>query len=334
MLEKIRNIKRYVFFARPLGIALVTIILIIVFNTVSPARITPKILQTILAIGPEVGVIAIGQTLLIIAGEFDLSVGSLLAFCSYIFVSVLNSLFNPLIAILITLGVGALAGMLNGFLAVHLKVPSLIATLGMMWFWRGIVYLVTGGFPIPYDFSKSPHLRDIFAGAIHINEEFGFPTAFLWFIIITFVTWIILEHTSYGNWIYATGGNVEAARAMGVNIKFVKMSCFTILGLLTAFGSLLQVTRVGSAYPLAGTGFELYAIASAVIGGTSLRGGVGTIIGTFFGALLLRIIDAGLVLLRVPAFWFQTFLGATVIIACVINIYIDKLREKAWRHIS
>jgi simple sugar transport system permease protein len=333
MLKEIRDIKRYILFARPLGIALVTIILIIVFNTVSPTRITPKLLQTILATEPEVGVIAIGQALLIIAGEFDLSVGSLLAFCSYIFVSVLNSLSNPLIAILITLGVGALAGMLNGFLVVYLKVPSLIATLGMMWFWRGIVYLVTGGFPIPYDFNKSPYLRDILTGIIHFSEEFGFPIAFLWFIIITFIAWVILEHTVYGNWIYATGGNVETARARGINVKFVKMTCFTILGFLTAFGALLQATRVGSAYPLAGSGYELYTIASAVIGGTSLRGGVGTIIGTFFGALLLEIIDAGLILLRAPTFWFQAFLGATVILACIINIYIDKAREKTWRRI-
>jgi len=327
--------KLFVLRSRAIGILLTTLALALIISLIQPRFLSPGIVKTILAVTPEIGVIAIGETLLIISGEFDLSVGSVMAFCSFIFVTLLNATHNIVLAIMTTIAMGALAGFLNGFFVLKFGISSFIITLGSLWFWRGIVYLVTGGFPIACDIGHiAPSLYNALSGSITLWGDWTLPCSFLWFILITLIAWLILEYCASGNHIYAAGSNVEAAKAMGVNVMLIKMFCFMLLGILTGVSALLQVARVGSAYPLAGQGYELYAIASAVIGGTLLRGGVGTVWGTFIGVILLGVIDAGLVVLRVPTFWFQTWLGIMVIIVSIINTTTDKLREKIWRRTS
>jgi len=212
----------------------------------------------------------------------------------------------------------ALIGALNGFVTLRFGIPSFITTLGAMMVWRGIILLVTGGWPPEYPTAADP-LKAVLVGNL------GFIYAsLLWFVGIVALLWILLERTRFGNWTFATGGNLNAARVMGIPVNRVKMTAFIVTSLLAGFAGVVQGFRLGALVPSAGTGLELDTIAASVIGGTVLTGGIGTVIGTVIGTFLIRVIDNGLIMARAPGYWFRVFIGLLTIVAVIINISIAK----------
>ena len=299
------------------GVILAFLVLLAIFSIFSSKFLTLRNITGILTIVSELGVMTIGVAFLMIAGEFDLSVSSLYAFSGFLFVTLANKYNSPL-AFVITLAIAAFIGFCNGTITLRARIPSFIATLGMQLLLRGSLLAVTGGESVSYKSDAiMPTLLTRFIG-------FGFRPSHIWFLTLTLIFSIILTNTRYGNWVFATGGNREVARAMGVNINKVKVTNFMLSALMASLSGCIVISRFKLANASFGTGMELEAIASAVIGGTFLTGGYGTIIGVFFGALLMGMMRTGLVMIGAPAYWYQTFVGAILIIAATINL---KLRH-------
>ncbi|KRB28152.1 ABC transporter permease [Mesorhizobium sp. Root695] len=280
-------------------------------------------LRGILGILPETGLVAIGVTILMISGEFDLSVGSVFALMPMsMAVLMVEGVPFPL-ALLAGLGVCAAIGFINGYVTIRFEIPSFITTLGMLFIARSLTIVVSGGFPplLPADLPN--WLFTSFVGPGHM-----FRMSFLWFVGIAVLTSLMLSRTNFGNWIKATGGFHPAAASMGIPTARVKLACFMLCSMLSGFAGMLQVLRLGSPLPSIGEGLELQAVASAVIGGASLAGGIGTVAGGIIGTILIRIIDNGLVLSQVDANWFKFAIGFLTIFAVVANAWMRK-RAKA-----
>ena len=299
------------------GVILAFLVLLTFFSIFSSNFLTLRNITGILTIVSELGIVAIGVAFLMIAGEFDLSVSSVYAFSGFLFVTLANKYNSPL-AFVITLVVAAFIGFCNGIITLRARIPSFIATLGMMLLLRGSLLAVTGGESVSYSSDAiMPTILTRFIG-------YGFRPSHIWFLALTLIFSIILTNTRYGNWVFATGGNREVARAMGVNTNKVKVTNFMLSALMASLSGCIVISRFNLANASFGTGMELEAIASAVIGGTFLTGGYGTIIGVFFGAFLMGMMRTGLVMIGAPAYWYQTFVGAILIIAATINL---KLRH-------
>ncbi len=293
-------------------------IVVAVFWIIAGDFLSRDNIGVVLETAPELGIMAAGVTVLMICGEFDLSVGSVFALAPIFTASVMNwgvSAGIAFVAILIFCG---LIGALNGFVTLRFGIPSFITTLGAMMVWRGIVLLVTGGWPPEYPPAADP-LKAIIVGKLGLIYA-----SLIWYGGITLVLWFLLERAKFGNWIFATGGNINAARVMGISTNRVKITAFIITSLLAGFAGVEQGFRLGALVPSAGTGMELDAIAAAVIGGTYLSGGIGTVIGSVIGTFLIRVIDNGLVMARAPGYWFRVFIGLLTIVAVIINVSIAK----------
>lgn len=299
------------------GVILAFLILLTIFSIFSSNFLTLRNITGILTIVSELGIMAIGVAFLMIAGEFDLSVSSVYAFSGFLFVTLANKYNSPL-AFVITLAIAAFIGFCNGIITLRARIPSFIATLGMMLLLRGSLLAVTGGESVSYSSDAiMPTILTRFIG-------FGFRPSHIWFLALTLIFSIILTNTRYGNWVFATGGNREVARAMGVNTNKVKVTNFMLSALMASLSGCIVISRFNLANASFGTGIELEAIASAVIGGTFLTGGYGTIIGVFFGAFLMGMMRTGLVMIGAPAYWYQAFVGVILIVAATINL---KLRH-------
>jgi ribose transport system permease protein len=262
--------------------------------------------------------LAIGMLLPILTAGIDLSVGSVLAI-SVMFMGIVsvNLGMSPIVGILVCLLMGAGFGWLNGILLTKLRLPHpFISTLGTMNIARGIALIVTAAAPIagfPY---MIQFLGREFVGPI--------PVSFLLVIVVYVIFHIFLTRTQTGRYIYAIGGNPEAARLSGINVDRVLIIVYTISGLMAGLAGLVMVGRVNSAFPLAGLSYELDAIAAVIIGGASFLGGVGTVWGTLIGALIIAVLRNGLNLLNVSADFQMTVIGAVIIAA----VYVDVLRQR------
>ena len=266
----------------------------------------------------ELGIITVGMTVLMISGEFDLSVGSVFAVVPMVTALMINHGIDDFLALLVGLLVGVGTGFLNGIITIKTEIPSFITTLGTMMFWRGILLAVTGGFPIMLERSSS--VLKYMGGEI----GGGFRYSGLWFIVLSVIFWIVLERTSYGNWVFAVGGNVGAAKALGIPVERVKITNFILSSLLAGVAGLTTFGRFKIVDPTLGSGMELEAIAASVIGGTLLTGGYGSILGAFIGAFMIGMVRSGLVLAGAPAYWYRAFIGVILVIAAVINARIRK----------
>lgn len=276
-------------------------------------------LRGILGILPEIGLVVIGVTVLMISGEFDLSVGSVFALMPMTMAVLLTDGIPFPLAVLAGLLVCAAIGFVNGYLTIKYKIPSFITTLGMLFIARSLTIVISGGFPplLPNDLPN--WLFTVFVGPGDL-----FRMSFVWFVGIAILTSLLLSRTNFGNWIRATGGFLPAADAMGIPTARVKIACFMLCSVLAGFAGLIQVLRLGSPLPSIGEGWELFAITAAVIGGTSLLGGIGTVAGGVIGAILIRVIDNGLVLSQVDANWFKFAIGFLTIFAVVANAWLNK----------
>jgi len=302
-------------------IVFVAIVLFFIIFTPNHLFIDLRNLASMGKLIPDLGIVALGVGMLMICGEFDLSIASLIPLCSYFFATFLMKGINPALALIILLPVGAALGFINGTIVVKTGLPSFIITLSTMMFWRGVVFILSRMSPIsttkyikPY-----PYFEKMLTGTIG-----RFPLQVIWFVGIAIIFGILLHFTKFGNWIFATGSSKGAARAMGINTNMVKTICYMIIGVLCAFVGTLQAVRLGSFFATQGVGFELKAIAAAVVGGTSLRGGVGNVLNIFLGVLIIKFIENGLILMKVPVFGVEAFIGLAIILFVIINNFIQR----------
>ena len=295
------------------GAGVVTLMLFILFAWWGENFLSVYSLNTMLFVVAEWGIIALGVTLLMIAGEFDISVGSVLALCGVLAIFMLNAGLPPPIAVVMTLIIGVAIGLLNGLAVVKLGVPSFIVTLAGMMFWRGVILVTTEAFPV------SPDHKSAFFDIFSYRFDNGFNVSVLWFVVVAVILGFILHRTRFGNWIFATGGNKLAAIQAGVPVNRVKLIVFSLTAGLAGLAGIIEMSRFAQVGPDRGLLVEMYTIAIVVIGGTRLAGGYGSVVGTVLGLILMAITKNGLSLMGVPGYWFDGCVGAVILIAVIIN---------------
>ncbi len=255
-------------------------------------------------------IIAFGMTIVIISGGIDLSVGSVFAFSAVVGASILKQ-GEVLLGILVAMGIGALFGSANGLLVAKGKMQPFIATLATMAIARSFTLVYTNGMPIT-GFPRA-------FGYIGRGEILGIPVPVIIMLVVLITMWYLLRMTKIGLYSYSIGGNEEATRLSGIRVDIYKIIFYTISGILSAVSAIILMARLNSAQPIFGLGYELDAIAAVVLGGASLSGGTGGIIGTFFGALLMGVINNGLNLLDVSPFYQQAVKGIVILLAVLLE---------------
>ena len=301
------------------GILMPLVVFAAIFQTLSPSFLHPDSMAAMLRGMAFVGVIGVGQTLLMVAGEIDLSVGAVAGLSAVASAWLMKEAGCP-VAVGVAGGmlVGAAMGAINGVVTVALRIPAFIATLGMLYIARGLNYLLCKGYPM----YPLPASLKAFGGA----EPLGLSWAFLVFVLLVVAGDFMLRTTVPGRMIYAVGGNREVARIAGIPTGMVKGACFVFTGMLAGLAGMLLMAQINVGQPEIGVGWELDVIAAVVIGGVSLFGGVGTVAGTFFGLVLMQVVRSGLVVTGVNTHW-QTVATGVIMISAV---GIDVLRRR-WR---
>jgi simple sugar transport system permease protein len=294
------------------------LILFLVFSITAPTFLTLDSIGNILTVASELGLMAIGMTILIISGEIDLSVSAVLGVSAMIFGFAGNAGWPMSLSLFVSIIVALLIGMINGMVTIMFKIPSFISTLGMMMFWRGILLAATGGFPIY--FWSDDFIFHVLAGRLFIS----FRTSVIIWLVLAFVLNLLLKRSRFGNAVYATGGNKETARLLGIKTDKVKLINFMIISVLAGLVGCMQFARFKSADPMQGFGIELEVIAATVIGGTLFSGGAGSVVGTMFGVLLMGMVRSGLIQSGAPTYWYQAFIGLIVVTAVVVNTKIRR----------
>ena len=304
---------RYVL--RSYGILIAFIVICIIMTILSPVFLTVTNVLNVIRQSSIYGIMAIGMTFVILTGGIDLSVGSILAISGAIAAGSLKGGIGFLPVLLLTLAIGVGCGLANGVLITMGRITPFVVTLGMMSIARGLTLIYTKGYPIS---GFSGPFRFIGGGDI-----FGIPFPIVVFIITVVVAWLILTQTRLGRYTYAIGGNEETVKLSGINANFFKTIVYMISGLAAAVSALILTSRINSAEPVSGTGYELDVIAAVVIGGTSLMGGRGSVWGTLVGALMIGVINNGMNLLGISAY-FQLVVKGVIIIGAVL---LDRLRQ-------
>ena len=314
-----------IYLVRPELAGLVLLIFLIAFFQIRSNGIflSPVNLQGMLGILPEMALVGLGVAILMICGEFDLSVGSVFALMPMSVAIMLNDGVPFFAAILVGLAISAAIGFINGVITQKFAIPSFITTLGMLFMARSMTVVISGGFPplLPADIPAW-----LFTGFVGPGNLIRM--SLIWFLGIALLLSALLSLTNFGNWIKSTGGHLEAASSMGIPVFWTKTACFMLCSMLAGFAGLIQVLRLGSPLPSIGEGIELQAVAAAVIGGTALTGGIGTVLGAIIGVVLIRVIDNGLVLTRVDANWFKLAIGGLLIFAVVANAWMSRVARR------
>ena len=301
------------------GIYVAFFVLCIALAFASPYFLIPKNLINVLRQISINGLLSIGMTFVILTGGIDLSVGSVLAFGGIVGASLVSSSMGTIyptpIAIAAGLLAGTVLGAITGFFIAKWRMSAFVVSLGMLSVARGLTYIYSDGMPVP-------KLEDSF---LYIGQGriLGIPLPVIIFAMVFLVSWIVLYKTRFGRYVYAVGGNEKSARISGVNTRLVIFVVYAISGFLSALGGLTLSARTSAGLPQAGVAYELDAIAAVVIGGTSLTGGQGSLIGTLFGALIIGVINNGLDLLGVSSYYQQVIKGAIIIGA----VLLDSLRK-------
>ena len=292
------------------GILSVLVLLCVIVSIATSKFLKPNNLISVLRQISINTYIALGMTLIIILGHIDLSVGAIVAMSGTLTVGFIVTQGLPIpVAILLGILLGMAAGMISGMIVTYFRVPAFIITMAMMNVCSGVAYVYSGG--------QATRINDDFFSAIGTGYLFNtIPLPVVYMIILIIVISFLLGKTKFGTYIYAIGGNREAARLSGVPIKKVEIAVFTISGVLSAFAGLVLCSRMYSGQPSVGNGYELDAIAACVLGGTSMSGGKGRISGTIFGAMVIGIISNGLNLIGVSSYWQLIVKG--LIIACAV----------------
>ena len=295
----------------------------IVLSVASPVFLTQTNLLNVGLATSVAALLAVGQTYVIILAEIDLSVGSALGLSAVVTALVLRS-HGLLAGLAAGVAVGVAIGLANGLLVTKARMPSFIATLATMSVLAGLSLQLTGGNPVA--------VTDYGFQGIGQERVAGVPLPVIIMIVVFAVFGFVLARTRFGRFVYATGDNVEAARLSGIRTQRVKILAFVISGVLAALAGFIITARLSTAEPTAGTGLELEAIAAVIIGGTSLAGGRGNLVGTFVGALVLGVIDNGMNLLDVSPFLQDVVKGLVILLAVFLDRNLDALRALVTRH--
>jgi simple sugar transport system permease protein len=297
------------------------------FGSMRPLYLSPFNISNVLDFTVELGLIALPTTLLMTAGEFDLSVGSVFGFSAVLMWTLFNSGATSLmIAFVIALGVAAAIGLVNGWFVTRLKISSFLVTLGMLLVVRGAALYLTQGFPQRSWSAAGSWLGAVLAGEIYVGQLHIYMSLF-WFIAAAIVLHYVLTQTRVGNWIQAAGGSPSAARARGVNVGRTKRVLFVLTAMMAAFSGIISSIRTSAANPNSGTGYELEVIAMVVIGGTALTGGRGTIVGTVLGIFILRCMHSGLVMIGVPGLAYEIFVGAIILAMVALQAWLERRQQ-------
>lgn len=279
---------------------------------------------------PITAIAAIGVGLLMISGEFDISIAATFTFAAFITAITLQDLGWPLpFAFLAGIASGAAIGFVNGWITCWLGIPSFITTIGMMFFGRGLVRWISINPQTNLPDSQSFFPNEGFKALLTGNLYGPVYAQTIWLVIVAFIAYLILNRHRLGNHMFTVGGNADAANSVGVRVRHVKLAAFIICGMTAGFAGILQATRISEIEPsyVVASGIELKAIAAVVVGGVSLFGGRGTILGIVLGAALLETVDNVLVLLSAPEVLFKGFLGAIIILAVVLNTALSRRQE-------
>lgn len=301
------------------------IALLVVFSIASPHFMQTSNMIAILQATSVNGVLAVAATLVIITGGIDLSVGTMMTFCAVIAGVVLTWAGMPLIfGVIAAISAGAFCGLCSGTFVAKMKIPPFIATLGMMLILKGLSLVISGTRPIY--FNDTPGFDQISRGSLigEIIPSVPIPNGVLILFLVALATSWVLSRTVLGRYTFALGSNEEAVRLSGVNTDRWKIAVYALAGAICGIGGILIASRLNSAQPALGLGYELEAIAAVVIGGTSLSGGRGTIIGTLIGALIMAVLTNGLRVLSVAQEWQTVVTGAIIILA----VYADMVRRR------
>lgn len=309
-----------------LGVIVAGVVIAAVFTLTSSQFLTSATIGSILTAATQFGVVGIGVAMLMIAGEFDLSVGAVYAFSplmmAWLFVDHHQSVYLSIAAgLAVALGIG----FLNGIGTLVLRVPSFIVTLATGLFWTAVSLNMSGGYPISY-FGHAKLLQWLGGSVIGANAQVS--VSVFWFLGIGLILMFVLRKTRFGNWVFAAGGDRLAARAMGVPAGAVKLACFLLASLLAGFTGILEFASFASAQPTGGSDLNLTAIVVAAVGGTALAGGRGSILGAMLAAIVFGMANVGLILAGVSSTWFQAFVGFVLMFAVIINLRTEGFKSR------
>ncbi len=295
-----------------IGIVAVGLVIWLIFLVGAPRTfLSFNIYGAMMSSTPFFTIMALPLTMLIIAGEMDLSFPSVMAWGMTAFSLTLGATGSLELAVAACLLAGLVAGLLNGWIVTRLGIPSLVATIGTQFFWRGVVLVVTGG----NGRSLNPTVGTIFHDGL-VGRLFGtIPGQMLWAIAIAILIWVILNRTRLGAHTYLVGDNVESARLMGVNVSRAKLWIFAIMGVAAAFSGLVASMEVLYFWPTLGDGYLLTTLSSVFLGGTSVFGGTGTVFGTFIASFIIGSINAGIVAMGLAGFWTQLIYGLIIVLS-------------------
>jgi simple sugar transport system permease protein len=304
-----------------IGITAVAIVVWLLFLIGSPRTfLSYPIYNAFMQSTPYFALVAIPLTLVVITAEIDLSFPSIMAWGMAVYAVAFTLTQNTFLAFVACLAAGLVAGLFNGLIITKVGIPSLVATLGTQFFWRGVVLVMRGGNGASLVPSKGSAVDTLLTGRL-FNL---IPAQFIWTIILAIAIWFLLNRHKFGAHVYLTGDNMDSARLMGVNVDRVKTICFVIVGVAAAFAGLVQSLDVSYFWPTVGEGQLLNTLASVFLGGTSVFGGTGTIYGTFVGSYIIGAINAGIVAAGLTGFWTQLIYGLIIVISVGIQTVLSR----------
>jgi len=315
---------------REIGIMVFTIVLIIIISIRSPYFLTIGNIRDILMDSVILAIAAIGQMLVILTANIDISVSAIIAFNGFV-ISLINSQFlgmNPILAIIMGIVIGGVLGLINGIIIAKGRVPAIITTLGTMSIYRGITFIISRG-----QWIGAHEMSDSFK-AISSSTFLKVPSLFYYLMLIIVIFYYILNFTHFGRKIYMVGSNNDVANMLGINSHRVTIMVFTISGLLYGLCGVLWASRYASAQSDSAKGFEFTIIGACVIGGISIFGGIGKLRGVLLGAILMGILANALPLLRVNPFWKQAIQGLVILIAVIFDALISRRLKRNLRILS
>lgn len=318
-MKTLRKAGQQVLSSSLLGLFIVMIVMCFVFTILNPGFLSGKNLLNILMAASLSGLIAIGESYLIICGQIDLSPGAIAAFAGVLSGLLAQRGLPFILTVLLTLAAGAVFGLVNAFQVNRLNIQPFIASLAMMSIARGLAYIMCGGKPV---FIKQNAYIKI--GVVRI---LGVPLPVILLIAAFLVFGIILVRTRFGRNVYATGGNPTAARLAGINVNAVKQKLFIISACLASLGGIILASRMNTGQPSAGQNVDFDAITASVLGGIAMTGGTGSLSGTFLGVLILQGFNNGLLLLNISTFWQDVARGLLMMFALTFDYYRKKRRE-------
>ncbi|GAB6907215.1 Related to sugar ABC transporter, permease protein [Desulfosarcina cetonica] len=311
-------------FKLQIGVCLILFTLLGLFALANPQTfLSLRIYTAFMSTIPFTAILALGLTFLIIAGELDLAFPSVMAFSGFVFALVYTRLGSPAGALLLSLVAGAMAGLINGLIVVTVGVPSIIATIGMQFFWRGLTTLLASGLAINLVSIRGTWLHPLMAGRI----GGVLPVQALWCLGLAVFFWLMLNRHVFGDNLRFVGDDIKTAHMMGIDTNFTRVMLFTLMGLVSALVAVMVCLEMANWWPTQGEGYLLIVFASIFIGGTSVFGGEGTIFGTVVGACIIGIIEAGIISAGLSGFWTRLVYGLIIVLSVSIYARVLKIRR-------